>query len=222
MTAIDKAFCQANAISCGVIQNVLEKAPGLVFVNGEFRHKYSLVSPSPPPLPSPPPRLFDYAPKPPSPPPPPGTPPPYYSDAEDCLPLPRLTDYGLDITTDAVRGAVTEERASCLFARRVLGTFEPLTSHTTSASASTSTRQNSCAPSWQMRSGGRTHALRALRTRNHHHHPKQCTTTALPLPVSGSSANASETWKCTTSLARRTLPRGQRTRRRPWPERRRS
>ena len=73
-----------------------------------------------------------------------------------------------------------------------------------------------------MRSGGRTHALRALRTRNHHHHPKQCTTTALPLPVSGSSANASETWKCTTSLARRTLPRGQRTRRRPWPERRRS
>lgn len=85
MTAIDKAFCQANAISCGVIQNVLEKAPGLVFVNGEFRHKYSLVSPSPPPLPSPPPRLFDYAPKPPSPPPPPGTPPPYYAVRKNSI-----------------------------------------------------------------------------------------------------------------------------------------
>jgi len=36
------------------------------------------------------------------------------------LPLPRLTDYGLDILTDAVDGAETEERASCLFARRVL------------------------------------------------------------------------------------------------------
>lgn len=79
ITAIDKAFCNANAASCGVIQNVLEKAPGLVFVNGAFRHKYSLVPPSPPPSPHPPPRLFDYAPRPPSPPPPPGTPPPYYA-----------------------------------------------------------------------------------------------------------------------------------------------
>lgn len=41
-------------------------------------------------------------------------------DAEPCLPLPRLVDYGLDITTDAIDGAQTEERASCLFARRVL------------------------------------------------------------------------------------------------------
>lgn len=151
MTAIDKEFCNANALSCGVIQNVLEKAPGLVFVNGAFRHKYSLVPPSPPPSPSAPPRLLAYAPRPPLPPPPPGTPPPYYAvrsreqkqhapsaprtarrtphaptptptqDAEPCLPLPRLTDYGLDITTDAVDGAETEERASCLFARRVLG-----------------------------------------------------------------------------------------------------
>jgi len=146
MTAIDDKFCTSNALSCGVIQNVLEKSPGLVFVNGAFRHKYSLVPPSPPPFPSPPPRLFDYAPRPPSPPPPPGTPPPYYAvrklplqpththfswpkaqvvpnpaqDAEACLPLPRLTDYGLDITTDAVDGAETEERASCLFAKRVL------------------------------------------------------------------------------------------------------
>ena len=144
MTAIDKEFCNANALSCGVIQNVLEKAPGLVFVNGAFRHKYSLVPPSPPPSPSPPPRALRVRARPPSPPPPPGTPPPYYAvtsshsnqhtpehlaaphpppprqDAEPCLPLPRLTDYGLDITTDAVDGAETEERASCLFARRVL------------------------------------------------------------------------------------------------------
>ena len=79
MTAISTEFCNANALSCGVIQNVLEKAPGLVFVNGAFRHKYSLVAPSPPPLPHAPPRLFSYAPRPPSPPPPPGTPPPYYA-----------------------------------------------------------------------------------------------------------------------------------------------
>lgn len=124
MTAIDTAFCNANAASCGVIQNVLEKAPGLVFVNGKFRHKYTLVPPSPPPSPLSPPGLFAYAPKPPSPPPPPVTPPPFYADAEQCIPVPRLTDYGLDITTDAVRGAETEERASCVFVRRVLGTFE--------------------------------------------------------------------------------------------------
>ena len=41
-------------------------------------------------------------------------------DAEPCLPLPRLADYGLDITTDAIDGAQTEERASCLYAKRVL------------------------------------------------------------------------------------------------------
>jgi hypothetical protein len=120
MTAIDTQFCNDNAASCGVIQNVLEKAPGLVFVNGAFRHKYSLVPPSPPPSPHAPPRLFQYAPDPPRPPPPPGTPPPYYADAEPCLPLPRLADYGLDITTDAIDGAQTEERASCLYAKRVL------------------------------------------------------------------------------------------------------
>ena len=82
MTAIDKKFCDANALSCGAIQNVLEKAPGLVFVNGAFRHKYSLVPPSPPPDPSPPPRALSYAPHPPSPPPPPVNPPPFYEDAE--------------------------------------------------------------------------------------------------------------------------------------------
>lgn len=34
--------------------------------------------------------------------------------------MPRLADYGLDITTDAVPGAQTEERASCLYVKRVL------------------------------------------------------------------------------------------------------
>lgn len=41
-------------------------------------------------------------------------------DAEDCIPLPRLADYGLDTAVDAVHGAITEERVSCLFVRRVL------------------------------------------------------------------------------------------------------
>ena len=39
MTAIDNDFCFKNARSCGVIQDVLERSPGLVFINGEFRHK---------------------------------------------------------------------------------------------------------------------------------------------------------------------------------------
>ena len=45
-------------------------------------------------------------------------------DAEQCIPLPRLADYGLDMNTDAVKGAESEERSSCLFARRVLGALE--------------------------------------------------------------------------------------------------
>ena len=78
MTAIDPAFCNANARSCGVVQDMLERSPGLAFVNGRFVHAKSLVAPSPPPSPAPPPRTFAYAPLPPSPPPPPVTPPPYY------------------------------------------------------------------------------------------------------------------------------------------------
>ena len=38
MTAIDPAFCNANARSCGVMQDMLERSPGLVFVNGRFVH----------------------------------------------------------------------------------------------------------------------------------------------------------------------------------------
>jgi phage tail protein X len=78
MTAIDEAFCNANARSCGVVQDMLERSPGLAFVNGQFVHAKTLVPPSPPPAPDPPPRTFAYAPHPPSPPPPPVTPPPYY------------------------------------------------------------------------------------------------------------------------------------------------
>ena len=88
--------------------------------------------------------LFNYAPRPPSPPPPPGVPPPFYAvrarfkrpcahhppvsrrfsklctqDAEACIPLPRLVDFGLDLGVDAVEGAPMEERASCLFVRRI-------------------------------------------------------------------------------------------------------
>ena len=50
------------------------------------------------------------------------TPPPlniFKQDAEQCIPLPRLADFGLDLGVDAVEGAPMEERASCLFVRRV-------------------------------------------------------------------------------------------------------
>ena len=40
-------------------------------------------------------------------------------DAEACIPLPRLADFGLDLGVDAVEGAPMEERASCLFVRRI-------------------------------------------------------------------------------------------------------
>ena len=45
---------------------------------------------------------------------------PRSQDAEQCIPLPRLADYGLDMNTDAVKGAESEERASCVFVRRIL------------------------------------------------------------------------------------------------------
>ena len=53
MTAIDTAYCNANPNSCAAIQRVMERSPGLKWVNGEFRHVYSLVPPSPPPPPPP-------------------------------------------------------------------------------------------------------------------------------------------------------------------------
>lgn len=38
MTALDTGWCETNPLSCGVIQRVLERSPGLVYVNGQFRH----------------------------------------------------------------------------------------------------------------------------------------------------------------------------------------
>lgn len=78
MTAIDGAWCNDNPLSCGTIQRALERAPGLVFINGAFRHRWTLVPPSPPPVPFPPPGLDYGRSSPPGPSPPPISPPPYY------------------------------------------------------------------------------------------------------------------------------------------------
>lgn len=75
MTALDATWCQDNPLSCGAIQRVLERSPGLRFVNGAFRHVFSTTAPSPPPTPFPPPGL-NYGPSPPVPQPPPVSPPP--------------------------------------------------------------------------------------------------------------------------------------------------
>ena len=96
------------------------QSPGLVYVNGAFRHRYELVPPSPPPPPNPPPRTLAYGPSPPHPPPPPVNPPPYYAEA--CIPLPSLSYFGLDASTEVVADAPSEERASCLFVKRIADT----------------------------------------------------------------------------------------------------
>ena len=44
MTALSNEFCEANPLSCGVIQRTLERSPGLRWIGGEFRHVYSMVS----------------------------------------------------------------------------------------------------------------------------------------------------------------------------------
>jgi len=41
-------------------------------------------------------------------------------DAEECIPLPSLAYFGLDSTVEAAADAIAEERASCLFVRRVV------------------------------------------------------------------------------------------------------
>ena len=120
MSAISSAWCTKSPLSCGVIQRTLERSPGLVYVNGAFRHRYDLVPPSPPPPPDPPPITLRYGPDPPSPPPPPLSPPPYFINAEECIPLPSLSYFGLDDTIERVDDAISEERASCLFVRRVV------------------------------------------------------------------------------------------------------
>ena len=89
MTAISSAWCTKSPLSCGVIQRTLERSPGLVYVNGAFRHRYDLVPPSPPPPPDPPPITLRYGPDPPSPPPPPLSPPPYFINAKNAFRCPR-------------------------------------------------------------------------------------------------------------------------------------
>ena len=113
MTALSKNFCSSNERSCAAVQDLLERAPGLVFINGEFRHKMDLVPPSPPPSPSPPPRLFNYAPHPPSPPPPPGTPPPYYKvTASPFKPTPRRAPLSPSVCDDRTPRTAFRCRAS--------------------------------------------------------------------------------------------------------------
>ena len=161
MTAIDNDFCFKNARSCGVIQDVLERSPGLVFVNGEFRHKMDLVPPSPPPSPSPPPRLFAYAPEPPSPPPPPGTPPPYYK-VTHLLPRTHTTPCVTELLHACDDGRTPRTASRCR--------ASPTTGWTSASRPSTAPRRRSaraaslCGGSWT-RSGARRRALRASPTR---------------------------------------------------------
>ena len=79
MSAISSAWCDSNPLSCGTIQRVLERSPGLIFVGGRFVHRYDAIAPSPPPPPAPPPRTLVYGESPSPPPPPPFAPPPYYA-----------------------------------------------------------------------------------------------------------------------------------------------
>lgn len=59
MSALDNTWCDSNPLSCGAIQQALERSPGLVFVPGVgWRHRYDMVPPSPPPPPFPPPRTL--------------------------------------------------------------------------------------------------------------------------------------------------------------------
>lgn len=118
---------------------------GLVFINGAFRHRWTLENPSPPPVPFPPPGM-NYGKSPPIPSPPPISPPPYYLGSktdvnqtfvsflwpcndqmcpcvlagENCIPLPTLASAGLDTGRESVLNAHTEERASCLYVKRIL------------------------------------------------------------------------------------------------------
>lgn len=117
-TAIDVQWCATNPLSCGVVQRVLERTPGLVWANGAFRHAYDLDSPSPPPPPKPPPGL-DYGPAPPPPPNPPPPPPPYHEGAENCIPLPD-PELAPGIARERVNAAPHEERSACLMVKRIL------------------------------------------------------------------------------------------------------
>ena len=49
-------------------------------------------------------------------------PPIVWQDAEACIPLPSLSYFGLDASTEVVADAPSEERASCLFVKRIADT----------------------------------------------------------------------------------------------------
>ena len=119
LTAIDNEWCNTFPESCGVVQRVLERSPGLVWANGEFRHGYDVFTPDPPPPPNPPPGL-DYGDGPPPPPMPPPPPPPFWAGAEDCVPLPPPEFAGPRVARERVDAAPHEERSACLVAKRIL------------------------------------------------------------------------------------------------------
>jgi len=47
-----------------------------------------------------------------------------YLGSEECIPLPTLASAGLDTGREAVSNAHSEERASCLYVKRILGSVE--------------------------------------------------------------------------------------------------
>eukprot|EP00966_Prymnesium_polylepis_P221918 5134108-Prymnesium_polylepis.1 len=126
MTGIDGAWCNDNPLSCGTIQRALERAPvGATRTHATTLDCFLTLTPvhaGPPPNPTPPPGL-NYGQAPPNPTPPPISPPPFYEGSENCLPLPTLSAFGLDTGREAIANAHSEERASCLFVRRILDTM---------------------------------------------------------------------------------------------------
>ena len=123
-TAIDPRVCTLYPEACGAIQRVLERAPTLVYVNGQFKHAYELTPPSPPSPPSPPPRTLSYREvEPPPPSPPPLMPPPYYTGAGDCLPMITAIQAGFDVNDPTL--PVDEHRSVCVYVRRILDERRP-------------------------------------------------------------------------------------------------
>lgn len=119
MTAIDTQWCSDHPQSCGVVQRVLERSPGLVWANGAFRHGYDMSNPAPPPPPRPPPGL-DYGGQPPPSPYPPPPPPPFWKQGEECIPLPSPEFAGPAVAREKIGAAPHEDRSACVFAKRLL------------------------------------------------------------------------------------------------------
>lgn len=123
-TAIDPKQCRLYPQACSAIQRLLEINPGLVYVDGEIRHR-QFIPPSPPPPPFPPPTTLtdqgrtDF---PPPSPPPPLFPPPYYKDAGECQPI--ITQQGAGIEDGSLIDQ-SQERAVCVYVRRILDERKP-------------------------------------------------------------------------------------------------